>query len=402
MAFLAEVRARLGLDTEEFRRKLTQTQAEVGTAAKDMGNKLKGSFGVGGVFKGFLLGLGINTVQSVVDKLVSGFREAAEQAQKIANLTETTADIYERIFAGRRTDEQNLALNQQKQARTLREIEDTRAKTEKRVTMISTGVGGVSEVTEEKVTKEDDPLKRAELEKELARLYEEEARLKKGIADKAETAAKTERDNAEKVYAAEQQVGELEAANKAKQQTTLEQIATTEEEIRNLRTTIALSGDADFSRRIRLKELEGSLLDLQKKQTDELEKQNKERDEAEKKLSKAYSDAAKARLEEGEAKRERSALTLEEVASGASESSQTQRARARRVMMLEARAKRQRAQGFEAEALKTTDQALELRKGIVGLKSEESDPMAKAAEKIVESEAHLREIRDELKSKTLR
>lgn len=401
MAFLAEVRARLGLDTEEFRRKLTQTQAEVGTAAKDMGNKLKASFGAGGVFKGFLQGLGFGAVQSVVDKLVSGFREAAEQAEKIANLTETTADIYERIFAGRRTDEQNLTANQQKQARTLQEIENTRAKTEKRLTTVSTGVGGVS-VMEEEVVKEDEPLKRAELEKELAKLAEEEAKLKERIADKAETAAKTELDNAEKVYAAEQRMGELEAANKAKQQTTLEQIATTEEEIRNLRTTIALSGDADFSRRIRLKELEGSLLDLQKKQTDELEKQNKERDEAEKKLRDAYSDASKARLEESEAKRERSALTLEEVASGASESSQTQRARARRVMMLEARAKRQRAQGFEAEALSTTDQALELRKGIVGLRSEEADPMAKAAEKIVESEAHLREIRNELKSTTLR
>ena len=47
MAFVAEVKAKLGLDTTEFNRALTKTTTDVGEAGKDMGGKLKRAFSAG-------------------------------------------------------------------------------------------------------------------------------------------------------------------------------------------------------------------------------------------------------------------------------------------------------------------------------------------------------------------
>jgi len=116
MAFVSEIVAKMGLDTTAFKAALTKTTADVGRAGDDIGRKLNRAFGAGDVFKGLLQGLGIQSVQSVVDKLTNGFKEAADSAKEIEQLTAETANIYEQIFAARRTDEQNLAnLRQQEQ-----------------------------------------------------------------------------------------------------------------------------------------------------------------------------------------------------------------------------------------------------------------------------------------------
>ena len=65
MAFVAEVRARLGLDTTPFSRGLTKAQADVGKAAADMGGKLRRAFGAGDVFRGLLQGIGIGVLTSL-------------------------------------------------------------------------------------------------------------------------------------------------------------------------------------------------------------------------------------------------------------------------------------------------------------------------------------------------
>jgi len=94
MAFVSEIRARLGLDTTPFSRALTKTQADVGRAAQDMGKKLQRSFGAGDLFKGLLQGIGIGSVQGVVDTITSGFRRGADDAERMNNESAAMLDIF--------------------------------------------------------------------------------------------------------------------------------------------------------------------------------------------------------------------------------------------------------------------------------------------------------------------
>lgn len=94
MAFVSEIRARLGLDTTPFSRALTKTQADVGRAAQDMGKKLQRSFGAGDLFKGLLQGIGIGSVQGIVDTITSGFRRGAEDAERMNNESAAMLDIF--------------------------------------------------------------------------------------------------------------------------------------------------------------------------------------------------------------------------------------------------------------------------------------------------------------------
>lgn len=93
MAFVAEVRARLGLDTTPFSRGLTKAQADVGKAAADMGGKLRRAFGAGDVFRGLLQGIGIGSVQGIVDTITSTFRKGADDAERMANESRSMLDI---------------------------------------------------------------------------------------------------------------------------------------------------------------------------------------------------------------------------------------------------------------------------------------------------------------------
>ncbi len=94
MAFVSEIRARLGLDTTPFSRALTKTQADVGRAAQDMGKKLQRSFGAGDLFKGLLQGIGIGSVQGVVDTITSSFRTGADDAERMNNESAAMLDIF--------------------------------------------------------------------------------------------------------------------------------------------------------------------------------------------------------------------------------------------------------------------------------------------------------------------
>ena len=93
MAFVAEVKAKLGLDTTDFQRGLTKTTADVGKAGADMGKKLNRAFGAGDVFKGLLQGLGIGSVQQITDMIVAPFQIASERAQNLLNVTGKLREI---------------------------------------------------------------------------------------------------------------------------------------------------------------------------------------------------------------------------------------------------------------------------------------------------------------------
>jgi len=391
MAFIAEVRAKLGLDTEEFRRKLTQATANVGEAAGDMNRKLKRAFGAGDVFKGMLQGLGIGTVQSVVDKIVGGFAAAAEEAKTIAEMAAETLGIYQRIFASRRTDEQNLAVNLKEQARLQKELEGTRGRTEMRRMY---GPGGAY------TARFDVPanVKRAkEIDLELAKLSEEENKLKDKIKKKTEETSKEEGKKAEELQKAREQLATTEQANLAKQQTTEEQIATLEERRSDIRATIALSGDEDLSLAQQVAKIDGEILDLEKQRREEAKRIAEQRERETKALAEAQDRLSKVERSADRAFEDRSAVTLADVAGGKYGTTQTQKARAKEIQRLENQSRRQRAMGFEAEAFESTSRALKLRAGMYQLGDSERDPMLEAKSAIIESEQHLAEIRASLK-----
>lgn len=392
MAFTSEVKARLSLDTTPFSRALTKATADLGEAGDDMQRKLKRSFGAGDVFKGLLQGLGIGSVQAVVDKLVGGYERAAEQAKTLAETTARTLGLYQAIYASRRTDEQNLAANLREQARLQKQLAGTTEQSEMR-TMY--GPGGAYQARF--VTRQANPERAAEIAQELAQLAKDEEEIRGKIKKTAEDTRKEDAKRAEELQKAREELAAQEAANAAKQKTLNDQIADLEEQRANLRATIALSGDEDLTKSREVAKISGKILDLEKQRADEAKRAADETERYQKRLADAQNALANSIRAADRAFEDRSAVTLQEVAAGKYQSSSQQRGRAREILRLEEKAKRQRAQGFEAEAFETTSRALKMRRSMSQLGEAERDPMADAAEAIEKSEEHLAEIRASLK-----
>lgn len=123
MAFVAEVRARLGLDTTPFSRGLTKAQADVGKAAADMGGKLRRAFGAGDVFRGLLQGIGIGSVQGIVDTITSTFRTGADDAERMANESQSMLEIMRQQQLALAGQEQKFEIRKKQVADLNRDIE---------------------------------------------------------------------------------------------------------------------------------------------------------------------------------------------------------------------------------------------------------------------------------------
>lgn len=392
MSFTSEVKARLSLDTTPFSRALTKATADLGEAGDDMQRKLQRSFGAGDVFKGLLQGLGIGSVQAVVDKLVGGYERAAEQAKTLAETTARTLGLYQAIYASRRTDEQNLTENLKEQARLQAQIAGTTEQSEMRDVY---GPGGKFQARF--VTRQANPQRAVEIAQELAQLAKEEQDLRGKIQKAAEATSKEEIKRVEDVSKAQAELAEIEQANAMKQQTLDEQINTLIDKRESLRDQMNETADQDLSMAKELARVEGRLLDLEKQRAEEAKKASEEAARYAQRVAAAKQSLAESRRAATLAFKERSAVTLQDVAQGAYGTTQTQRARAREVMRLEEQAKRQRATGFDAGAADSTARALRIRKSMGQLGEAESDPMADAREAIKKSEEHLAEIRASLK-----
>lgn len=86
--------------------------------------------GLGPALKGLFVGLGIGTIQMVVDKIVDRFRQAAESAKELEDLTGKAADANIELMRSRLSDEDRLTLVIQDRARLQREIDSNAKKTE--------------------------------------------------------------------------------------------------------------------------------------------------------------------------------------------------------------------------------------------------------------------------------
>lgn len=402
MAFVSEIVAKMGLDTTAFRAALTKTTADVGRAGDDIGRKLNRAFGAGDVFKGLLQGLGIQSVQSVVDKLTDGFKEAADSAKEIEQLTAETANIYEQIFAARRTDEQNLANLRQQEARLLREekqIREAAAKATTRTTM-----GGAFQVSQETLPAPgltDEQNKRlAEIAKERARILQETDKLQnkidEGESNRLEKLQQDRKSYDDAIKKLSEDRGAFERQSmtneEALRQLTIERIDLEAK----LSDDIALSNDDEIEAKRRILELDKEIAKVNEKIVDD----NIRRAEAEVRNQRALEEARKSVLDAekaaDEAFRDRSTFSVAELAAGAPGVSQTTKAKAREIQRLERQARRQRAAGFETEANISTSRALKLRERLEPLSSAERSPLERTAEAVTKANEHLQNIENSL------
>jgi hypothetical protein len=401
MAFLSEITAKLGLDTTGLNAALTRATADVGRAGDDIGRKLNRAFGAGDVFKGLLQGLGIQSVTSLVDKLTEGFKDAAEHAKEIEKTTAETATIYERIFATRRTDQQNLDKAREKDARLAREAAAIQEEASKPIETTTMGPNFQvrTTITAGKITEEQQK-RLFEIAKERALVEEEIEKLTRAVAKADEqhtqqlqkdtdayAKAQADLDRQRRDFQREQMDNEEALKDAVKEKIDLEA---------SLADDIAMSDEDQIERKKRILDLDKQIQRTQEKIVDD----NIKAAEAQVKNEKTLRDAQK-RVAEGkaslqEAKLDRSAFTVAEIAAGGKGITSQARGRAREIQRLEAQARRQRAAGFEGAAEKSTERALAIRERLGILSSSERNPLEAQLKTLKQSEEHLAEIKNSL------
>jgi hypothetical protein len=403
MAFVSEIVAKLGLDTSAFKAALTKTTADVGRASEDMGGKLKRAFGAGDVFKGLLQGLGIASIQAVVDKLTSGFKDAAENAKDLQKISEETADVYEKIFEARRTDEQNLSALRQKDLRLANEEKRIReaaaVKVPVNIPLVGfAGMRPIGATPEQEKRSREIALERAKIQQQseaiqrriqtaeegrMQKLDDENTAYQEGMAKLAQ-----DQDTFQRSQLTNQQ--QLRELNKAK----------ISEEMK-LADDIALSGDEELAIKRRILDLDKEIKRVNEAITDDAKRRNDEFQTNEKKRAKAKADVNESERALSQQRRDRSGLTVAELAAGVPGTSQTTKAKAREIQRLEQQARRQRAGGFTVEAEASTSRALQLRSQLEPLTSGEKDPLAGAAEQLETANEHLASIDENLKATSI-
>lgn len=407
MAFLSEITAKLGLDTTGLNAALTKATADVGRAGDDIGRKLNRAFGAGDVFRGLLQGLGIQSITSVVDKLTQGFKEAADHAKDIEKLTAETATIYERIFAARRTDEQNLEAAKKREVKLARDEAEIKAAAAEMTVKNTTIAGFVvsSRVEPAGLTKEQQT-KLNEIAKERALTLEEIDKLTRAIARADEQHSQQLERDTQSFAKAQQELDrsrrDFEREQMDNQDALREAVMERIDLEASLADDIVRSDEDQIERKKRILELDRQIQRTQEKIVED----NIRAAEAQVKNEKALQDAQK-RVAEGKAsleqsKLDRSAFSVAEVAAGGKGITSQAKGRAREILRLEDQARRQRAQGFTAAAQRSTDRALELRQKLGILSSAEQNPISAQLKVLETSQEHLKEIKDSLKPSSIR
>jgi len=401
MAFLSEITAKLGLDTTGLNAALTRATADVGRAGDDIGRKLNRAFGAGDVFKGLLQGLGIQSVQSLVDKLTEGFKEAADHAKEIEKTTAETATIYERIFAARRTDQQNLDKARERDARLAREaaaIQEEAAKPIETTTM-GPNFQVRTTIAAGKLTQEQEQ-RLFEIAKERATVMEEIEKLTRAVAKADEqhsqqlqrdtdayAKAQADLDRQRRDFEREQMDNEDALREAVKERLDLEA---------SLADDIAISEEEQIERKKRILDLDRQIQRTQEKIVDDNIKAAEAQVRNEKAVAEAEKRVTDAQEALSRAKIDRSSFSVSELAAGGKGITQTSKVKAREIQRLETQARRQRAQGFEDAAAQSTERALAFRERLGILSSSERNPLEAQLQTLKRSEEHLEEIKNSL------
>ena len=401
MAFLSEITAKLGLDTTGLNAALTRATADVGRAGDDIGRKLNRAFGAGDVFKGLLQGLGIQSVQSLVDKLTEGFKEAADHAKEIEKTTAETAIIYERIFAARRTDQQNLDKARERDARLAREaaaIQEEAAKPIETTTM-GPNFQVRTTIAAGKLTQEQEQ-RLFEIGKERAAVMEEIEKLTRAVA-KADEQHSQQLQRDTDAYAKAQadldrQRRDFEREQMSNEDALREAVKDKIELEASLADDIAISDEEQIERKKRILELDRQIQRTQEKIVEDNIKAAEAQIRNEKALKDAQNRVTEGRAALRDARLDRSGFTVSELAQGGRGITQSTKATAREILRLENQARRQRAQGFEVSAEKSMERAEKLRSGLGLLTAAERNPLGAQLKVLKDSEKHLKDIKASL------
>lgn len=108
MSFSSEIRAKLGLDTQAFSTGLQSAARRADGWAGELGNVIKRKLGAADVFRGLLQGLGIGSAQQIAEKLVAPFKAAADAAREMERATASTLAALDRELSGKRSTSENL------------------------------------------------------------------------------------------------------------------------------------------------------------------------------------------------------------------------------------------------------------------------------------------------------
>lgn len=401
MAFLSEITAKLGLDTTGLNAALTRATADVGRAGDDIGRKLNRAFGAGDVFKGLLQGLGIQSVQSLVDKLTEGFKEAADHAKEIEKTTAETATIYERIFAARRTDQQNLDKAREKDARLAREAAQIQEEAAKPIETTTMGPNFQVRTTiaAGKLTQEQEQ-RLFEIAKERASVMEEIEKLTRSVA-KADEQHSQQLQRDTDAYAKAQgdldrQRRDFEREQMSNEDALREAVKDKIELEASLADDIAISDEEQIERKKRILDLDRQIQRTQEKIVEDNIKAAEAQIRNEKALKDAQNRVTEGRAALRDARLDRSGFTVSELAQGGRGITQSTKATAREILRLENQARRQRAQGFEVSAEKSMERAEKLRSGLGLLTAAERNPLGAQLKVLKDSEKHLKDIKASL------
>jgi hypothetical protein len=401
MAFVSEIVAKMGLDTTAFKAALTKTTADVGRAGDDIGRKLNRAFGAGDVFKGLLQGLGIQSVQSLVDKLTEGFKEAADHAKEIEKTTAETATIYERIFAARRTDQQNLDKAREKDARLAREAAQIQEEAAKPIETTTMGPNFQVRTTiaAGKLTQEQEQ-RLFEIAKERASVMEEIEKLTRSVA-KADEQHSQQLQRDTDAYAKAQadldrQRRDFEREQMSNEDALREAVKDKIELEASLADDIAISDEEQIERKKRILDLDRQIQRTQEKIVEDNIKAAEAQIRNEKALKDAQNRVTEGRAALRDARLDRSGFTVSELAQGGRGITQSTKATAREILRLENQARRQRAQGFEVSAEKSMERAEKLRSGLGLLTAAERNPLGAQLKVLKDSEKHLKDIKASL------
>jgi hypothetical protein len=401
MAFLSEITAKLGLDTTGLNAALTKATADVGRAGDDIGRKLNRAFGAGDVFKGLLQGLGIQSVQSLVDKLTEGFKEAADHAKEIEKTTAETATIYERIFAARRTDQQNLDKARERDARLAREAAQIQEEAAKPIETTTMGPNFQVRTTiaAGKLTQEQEQ-RLFEIAKERASVMEEIEKLTRSVA-KADEQHSQQLQRDTDAYAKAQadldrQRRDFEREQMSNEDALREAVKDKIELEASLADDIAISDEEQIERKKRILDLDRQIQRTQEKIVEDNIKAAEAQIRNEKALKDAQNRVTEGRAALRDARLDRSGFTVSELAQGGRGITQSTKATAREILRLENQARRQRAQGFEVSAEKSMERAEKLRSGLGLLTAAERNPLGAQLKVLKDSEKHLKDIKASL------
>jgi hypothetical protein len=401
MAFVSEVTAKLNVDKTGVERDITQVVSSFGKAGQAIDKQFSKGFGFKKLAKSLLGGFGFASASDLKEIITKPFQDAAEAAKRIEESTAETAKIYEKIFSSRRTDQQNLEFNQRQQARLQRELAEVTKPKLETVKGIFNPFTGKSEDVQRQISGPNME-RAAEIQKELAELSSEENTLRQKMGKEQKALDEEKMRNADafskKQYELDQQVEDFLRSEMSIE----DQIKRIEAERMDIAERMAISDEDTLDLQKRELELQQRITQLEKQQADAAKRKAEQANRIAKQLVEAGRDVEKARADYQTELRDRSGMTLAEVAG--QRTNYSARVTARNIQKLEEQAKRVRLIGgqFRDESGRVTSKeeyadrlisrADKMRLGLGMLTSKEQDPMKDAAEAIKKSEEHLASI----------